>query len=573
MNIFKKNKNIKVLLINPPLASFDYMYAAVPLLLGQLKYSNINASAVDLNIEFLKEITSPSYISKTCKYLEKIYKNNKILNKNINNKYKLNNEQLKELNIKIEKCLFKHKKLIKFLTKSKTCFYEKYIHCSLNNESGFEKRYEKIFYYVLFLSFLPFYPEEIYSLGYDVWTKNKLYKLNYEDIIDKCSNRKRNIYINFFRKKIKDLNLKKYDVIGITIPFEQNIFPSLTLSKLLKQKTKAKIVIGGIQPTVLAESFSNHPDMFGVFFDAILNGEGEDSIKEYIKYVENKISISEVQNLIYNVDGNIIKNDIVKIKNINDVQAPSYENIDFNNYKFKLIPIEFSKGCYWHKCIFCYNHKLKRYYTKNYINAVDIIQNLQEKYKINFFCILDDALNIDFAEKFADEIIRRRLNIEYYCFLRTEETLTYEVLKKLKISGLKTIFIGVESGSEHVLSLMDKGINLETVQRVLKDCYKLEIRVIAGFIFGFPGETEEDIFKTIEFIKANEKYMQISCFKLAARKSSYIPELQEQLKITNIAQDEEFSDYITFKTNGISETRLNEILEENGINISTEKIK
>ena len=71
--------------------------------------------------------------------------------------------------------------------------------------------------------------------------------------------------------------------------------------------------------------------------------------------------------------------------------------------------------------------------------AVDIIEEINKKYNITFFHILDDAININFAEKFAKELIERNLKIEYSCLLRTENNLNFELLKILKKSGI--IFI------------------------------------------------------------------------------------------------------------------------------------
>lgn len=62
-------KKIKTLLINPPISSFHSIYAAIPILMGQLEKNNIDVNVLDMNIEFFKEITSPKYLKKQKKSL------------------------------------------------------------------------------------------------------------------------------------------------------------------------------------------------------------------------------------------------------------------------------------------------------------------------------------------------------------------------------------------------------------------------------------------------------------------------------------------------------------------------
>lgn len=568
---------MKVLLINPPINTFDSIYASSPVLLGQLKGNGIDANILDLNIEFLKEITSGEYIKKTEALLEKIYKNNDFLNEGVNEKYKINKVQFEELNSKIEKYILSNKKIIDICSNAKVSFFEEYL---LAKTSGKLKdkdklnKYIKFFHKLVSCSFLPFYPEKTYTIISEltpiIVTKNSLYKLTYEDITDKCSNIKRNIYINFFDKKINELNLNQYDVIGITIPFEQNTITALTLGKLLKEKTNVKVVIGGVVPTTTIDGYINHPDMFGKYFDHILIGDGEKSIVEYVKYLEGKIPISEVSGLVYKNDNKIIRNKEQRIQNIKEIYQPSYDGINFNDYVLNnYIALEFSKGCYWHKCIFCYNHLWKKYYTMNEKDAVDRIENLSKKYNITLFNIMDDALNINFAEKLADEIIKRKLQINYACFFRAEETLTYDILKKLKESGLTGIFFGIESGSERILNLMNKGINLKTAERIFKDCKKLGIGIDVGFMYGFPTENKEDIEKTIKFSEKNQKYFSnINNFIFHITKSSAMltEENIKKLGITNIKQPEEFSDDIYYENAGLSREEVCKILKERNIN-------
>ena len=119
---------MNVLLINPPLGIFDFIYSSVPTLLGQLNNNGINAIGLDLNVEFLREITSSSYLKKTKNHLEEIYNDISILNKNVKEKYKLSVEELEFIKQRIKKYLFPNKKnIIDFYIASEKSFFDEYL--------------------------------------------------------------------------------------------------------------------------------------------------------------------------------------------------------------------------------------------------------------------------------------------------------------------------------------------------------------------------------------------------------------------------------------------------------------
>ena len=557
---------MNVLLINPPLYYPDFIYGAIPLLLGQLKGNNIQADALDLNYEFIYDVLSPVYLKKTLGKLKKIYFFNKCCSKikisNFNSKYCLSQKQINKQNQLIKKFIFNKKEYTKKIINNA----QKIFKLLPKNSKEIYKKNIKIFHIALSLAFLPYYPSILKvptAQNTDFRELNPLYNFSYEDIINRCSNKQRNIFINYFKDKIKKINADKYDVIGITIPFNECLYPTLTLGKILKNKTNAKVILGGIQVNMIQDSFKKHPEMFDRYFDALMTGEGEKAIVDYIRYRENKFPIEKISGLIYKKNNKIIQNKIEFINDIDIIKPPCYDNINFENYSVPTIEIEFSKGCYWGKCSFCYNSFQKRYHIKNPVKAVDMIETLLHKYNYNYFSISDDALNPNFAENFADEIIKRQLKINYDCFCRFENSLTYEKLKKLKASGLNGIFFGCESASEKILKLMNKNIDLNIAERIIKDTHQLGIKSNVAFISNFPTETKADLFKTIDFIKRNEKYItnvKFNTFQLL--KNSPILNFKEILKITNIKTNEEFLNYFSFEAPGISAEETLEILKK-----------
>jgi radical SAM superfamily enzyme YgiQ (UPF0313 family) len=66
---------------------------------------------------------------------------------------------------------------------------------------------------------------------------------------------------------------------------------------------------------------------------------------------------------------------------------------------------------------------------------------------------------------------------------------------------------GIESGSQKILDLMKKNFKIKDAQRVLQDTYEAGIYATANFMFGFPGETEEDFNCTLDFLHNNKAFI------------------------------------------------------------------
>ncbi len=540
---------MKVLLINPPLAFPDWIYSSIPILFGQLQYRGFDATAIDMNVEFLKDVLSRDYLLRTKIKLEEIYKES-----NIDEQYKLF----------LEDILFNQEDKMSLLLSSTDDLYKKMLH-----PSG--KQDEEFLQYLFSFIFASNYPSEIVFSSFEkqiLTERNMEEKNNYKELISRCTNREKNIYIEYFENKINEINANQYDVIAISIPFETHLYPALTLAKILKEKTNAKIVIGGVIINSTIDSYIKYSDTFDMFVDAFLIGEGEKALLEYVKYASGEIEKDEVSGIVYKdtKTNKIVKKEMARISDIKEIKSPSYDGYNFEDYKNPLISLEFSKGCYWAKCVYCYSNMQKRYYIKNPIDAVDIISKLVEKYHIRKFSIIDDSLNINFALKFADEIIRRNLDINWIAFFRFEKMLTYEVLAKLKKAGLIGIFFGLESASKRILKLMNKGIDLKIAERILKDAHELGIESDLGIMFGFPTETKQDVLDTINFLKKNEEYIAITnIFYFTLLKSSGIFSVVNKLKMKNIREFESFSDYLFYDAPCVPRKELKEMLNEAGL--------
>jgi radical SAM superfamily enzyme YgiQ (UPF0313 family) len=135
--------------------------------------------------------------------------------------------------------------------------------------------------------------------------------------------------------------------------------------------------------------------------------------------------------------------------------------------------------------------------------VVDEMEMLHKKYGEGQFTFYDDAFTVNRQHtlQLCDDIKARKLAVEWDCETRVD-AVDQELLTQMRDAGCITVWFGVESGSEKVLAQMHKKINPEMVRLAFKTAQKAGLMTIASAVIGFPGETEETAWETINFINS-----------------------------------------------------------------------
>lgn len=463
----------KCILIFPPLAHPAQPYLSVPLLAGQLKKVGFDVSSRDLNVEFFNDILDK-------KYLEFCYQNRKG-NKKVDsfcNSFSANIKDAIE-NVGDSVNIYKSDK-----------FYD---------SETLIKAIKRISVALKIVS-LKYYPTEISFANY----KNPNYSFEYDDVKEFCFNKEENIFLDYFTPFVEQINNENIDFVGISIPYTTQIVPALTLAYLIKQNTKAHVNIGGNLISRLSETFIANPEFFDIFADTVSIGDGEIQI---VNLVKNLDDYSSVDGLIFKSEQGVFCNPSKPIDDLSVISVPNYEGYDFKKYFSPEIicTLQFSKGCYWGKCTFCdFYFGKPRFYHKSISQIVDEIQYVQEKYSINKFEFSDEAIPPKLLKEFAQELIRRNVKITYFVMSRTEKEFSKDILSLLYKSGLRMMNWGIESGSERILKLMNKGIDVNDRLRLLSDSDEIGIWNHSYVMLSFPTETKKELQETIDFYVNNE---------------------------------------------------------------------
>jgi radical SAM superfamily enzyme YgiQ (UPF0313 family) len=176
-----------------------------------------------------------------------------------------------------------------------------------------------------------------------------------------------------------------------------------------------------------------------------------------------------------------------------------------------------SRGCP-HACIFCVGRKMvgARLRFRSPALVVDELAYLGSLgfHQIN---LADDLFTADRRRCLAvcDEIRRRGLKIPWTSFARVD-TVSEELLRRMREAGCTAVSFGIESGNPGILKTIRKRITLEQVTAAVGMCARAGVTPMASFILGLPGETADTLDETLAFAKRLQEDGLIYGFHLLA---------------------------------------------------------
>lgn len=305
------------------------------------------------------------------------------------------------------------------------------------------------------------------------------------------------------------------DIIGITAMTFTLIDVIKTVALVKEINPRVKVILGGPHAHIYPKETLQ---LDGV--DFVVMGEGEKALLELINNIDQPNQLKDINNLAYKSNDQIVINKITEYnKNLNELPFPARHLVPYKRYRSILsgdnaITTMFtSRGCPY-RCAFCDRPNMgKIFRSRSAENVVNEMEKCLEM-GIDEIFIYDDTFTVDKQRviNICDEIIKRNLKFTWDVRARVD-TVNEEVLRKLKQAGCVRIHYGVESGTEKILKVLNKGIHLDQVVKVFNLTKKIGISTFAYFMVGCPTETKENILETIKFAKKlNTDYVQITLF-------------------------------------------------------------
>ncbi|HET9215879.1 MAG TPA: radical SAM protein [Terriglobia bacterium] len=248
--------------------------------------------------------------------------------------------------------------------------------------------------------------------------------------------------------------------------------------------------------------------------DYVLIGEAEWTLLELIDAIvgQSRLSIDEIQGLAYTGGGGSIVRTPARVlmKTLDALPFPARDLVDLNRYKaawklahgFFALNLVASRGCPY-KCNWCakpiygnsFNVRSPRSVAAEMVELRDLIG-------ADFLWFADDLFGIrkEWVQELADHVEQLDAVIPFKMQSRVD-LMQKDTVDALRRAGCAEVWMGVESGSQKILDAMDKGTRVSQIEAALETLKSSGIRACFFIQLGYPGETWEDIEKTIQLVR------------------------------------------------------------------------
>ena len=279
---------------------------------------------------------------------------------------------------------------------------------------------------------------------------------------------------------------------------------SLALIEMLKlRKPEITIIVGGPHA---------HHTMNGRYYttlssiSAVAQGEGEEILVDIIQRVHANKSLADCPGLLRSVDGLIINNPNTFIKELDSLPIPDFSDYSFASYcSSYLLPISSCRSCP-NNCIYCNERAFTgRYRFRSAESMIEELRYQMSLYPgITTIAFQDSICNGKISEliRFAELIVENRIKVSWYGQAVIRKEMTEEVLILFKKSGCVGLGYGLETTNVDLMRKLGKftlkGVDID---KVAENHKKADLGATYNVMFGLPGESEEDAFQVLEFVR------------------------------------------------------------------------
>ena len=289
---------------------------------------------------------------------------------------------------------------------------------------------------------------------------------------------------------------KNPTIVGFSVLDIQRKFTLRTI-EAIRQDFRGKIVVGGADPTRFPREYMEWFEAI----DAVFYREAENSLPLYVESLEGPSCVTtKIPGVFCRDDQGRVCSSRHQPVVLSELPSPDFRGLPLNLYLTPALPVEASRGCYYHRCTFCIHWDTYfDFRTRDPAKVVDDMRALASQHGTKFFHFTDDCLPVPNALRLAKLIRESGLNIRWLSYFRLEDALDKNALKDVWDAGGRVLEMGLESASDRMLTLMNKNISVEVADRIVKDAASIGLLVKLFMFHGYPGETLADAERTVRF--------------------------------------------------------------------------
>lgn len=314
------------------------------------------------------------------------------------------------------------------------------------------------------------------------------------------------------KKEFQDyILLHKPRMIGLYANLMTKLNVIETIRFLKQHLPQTTIVLGGPEVRYSVENFLQHGA------DYIVIGEGEEGMAELCSLSNESLKAREADTIagiaFSKADKVTITKEREKIKDLDDLPSPNRKAIKLELYLEtwkkhhgnSTISVSTMRGCPY-TCKWCSRGVYGLSYRRRSPEKVvaELIE-IKRNYNPDSLWFVDDVFTIShkWLTGFRDELKAKNIRIPYECITRADR-MNEEVIEMLKETGCFRVWIGAESGSQKVIDLMDRRVDVNQVREMIRLTKSHGIEAGTFIMLGYPGETEADIKETIHHLKESD---------------------------------------------------------------------
>ena len=283
----------------------------------------------------------------------------------------------------------------------------------------------------------------------------------------------------------------------------------------LGRKSGCKVLVNS------ADATDHYEKYLEVGADVVLLGEAENTLVELMEHFchseqsEEPLAFQDLQHIkgiAFLQDEKLLKTppktqfidlDTLPIPTWDLVNLADYQAIWQNAHGYFSLNIATTRGCPF-KCNWCAKPIYgNRYNVRSPKSVVEELKLLMQQDGVNHFWVCDDIFGLKpgWIKKFAALLKTENLQPKLKIQSRADLLLKEDTIDDLVTAGLVEVWIGAESGSQHILDAMDKGITVEEIEQSTQLLKQKGVKVAFFLQYGYLGETWEDIEKTLKMVK------------------------------------------------------------------------
>jgi len=269
------------------------------------------------------------------------------------------------------------------------------------------------------------------------------------------------------------------------------------------------VIVAGSDATDHAEAYLRRGA------DFVLLGEGEYTLAELLDRLSGRTDtpFAAILGLAYRgEDGAPVRNPRrPDIKDVDALPFPAWDLVDVERYRriwygrhgYYSMNMVTTRGCPYH-CNWCAKPIWgQRYNARSPENVVAELKWLKETYHPDHIWFADDIVGLKpgWWPRFAELVEAHNARVPFKCLSRVDLLLRPGEIAAMKRAGCQIVWVGAESGSQKILDAMEKGTRVDQIVEATRRVHEHGFQIGFFLQFGYPGETREDIEKTLQMVR------------------------------------------------------------------------